>query len=93
MMKTDRRSLLRAGALVAATGPVVLRASSARAQSAVKNPVPEVQALFFDVFGTVVDWRTGVAREAERILKPMGYSLDWPAFAIRVARRIPAGDG
>ena len=55
MMKTDRRSLLRAGALVAATGPVVLRASSVRAQSAAKNPVPEVQALFFDVFGTVVD--------------------------------------
>ena len=81
MMKTDRRSLLRAGALVAAAGPVVLRASSVRAQSAAKNPVPEVQALFFDVFGTVVDWRTGVAREAERILKPMGYSLDWPAFA------------
>jgi 2-haloacid dehalogenase len=81
MKRINRRSLLRAGALVAATGPVVLRASSVRAQSAAKNPVPEVQALFFDVFGTVVDWRTGVAREAERILKPMGYSLDWPAFA------------
>jgi 2-haloacid dehalogenase len=40
-----------------------------------------VKALFFDVFGTVVDWRTGVAREAERILAPLGYSLDWLAFA------------
>jgi 2-haloacid dehalogenase len=45
------------------------------------NPLPEVQALFFDVFGTVVDWRNGVAREAEKILKPLGYSLDWLAFA------------
>jgi 2-haloacid dehalogenase len=81
MMRIDRRFVLRGGALVAATGPALLRASAARAQDAAKNPVPEVQALFFDVFGTVVDWRTGVARESERILKPMGYSLDWLAFA------------
>jgi 2-haloacid dehalogenase len=40
-----------------------------------------VKALFFDVFGTLVDWRTGVAREAESILKPLGYTLDWRAFA------------
>src|SRR5258708_15310557 len=40
-----------------------------------------VKALFFDVFGTLVDWRTGVAREAQSILKPLGYSLEWTAFA------------
>ena len=40
-----------------------------------------VGALFFDVFGTLVDWRAGVAREAERILQPLGYKLDWLAFA------------
>ncbi|MFL6796895.1 MAG: haloacid dehalogenase type II [Xanthobacteraceae bacterium] len=39
------------------------------------------QALFFDVFGTLVDWRTGVAREAEAILRPLGHQLDWLAFA------------
>jgi 2-haloacid dehalogenase len=39
------------------------------------------KALFFDVFGTVVDWRTGVARDAERILAPLGHKLDWLAFA------------
>ncbi|MCC6890773.1 MAG: haloacid dehalogenase type II [Hyphomicrobiales bacterium] len=39
------------------------------------------KALFFDVFGTLVDWRSGIAREAEAILKPLGYALDWPAFA------------
>ena len=37
--------------------------------------------MFFDVFGTLVDWRTSVAREAERILQPLGYNLDWAAFA------------
>jgi 2-haloacid dehalogenase len=40
-----------------------------------------VRALFFDVFGTVVDWRSGIAREAEALLKPLGHSLDWIAFA------------
>jgi 2-haloacid dehalogenase len=40
-----------------------------------------VKALFFDVFGTLVDWRGGVAREAETILKPLGFGLDWLAFA------------
>jgi 2-haloacid dehalogenase len=43
--------------------------------------VAGVDALFFDVFGTLVDWRTGVAREAERILSPLGHKLDWSAFA------------
>jgi len=40
-----------------------------------------IKALFFDVFGTLVDWRTGVARDAELVLKPLGYSIDWVAFA------------
>lgn len=40
-----------------------------------------VKALFFDVFGTLVDWRSGVARDAEMVLKPLGFSLDWPALA------------
>jgi len=44
-------------------------------------PLTSVKALFFDVFGTLVDWRKGVAREAKSILSPLGYSLDWPAFA------------
>ena len=39
------------------------------------------KALFFDVFGTLVDWRNGIAREAKIILEPLGFSLDWLAFA------------
>jgi 2-haloacid dehalogenase len=39
------------------------------------------KALLFDVFGTLVDWRTSIAREAEAILKPLGHALDWLAFA------------
>ena len=44
-------------------------------------PIPSVKALFFDVFGTLVDWRGGVAREAEHLLAPRGISLDWLGFA------------
>ena len=47
----------------------------------VEAPILGVKALFFDVFGTLVDWRTSVAREAERILNPRGHRLDWLAFA------------
>jgi 2-haloacid dehalogenase len=44
------------------------------------SPAP-VRALFFDVFGSMVDWRKSVAREAEKILELLGYKLDWLAFA------------
>jgi 2-haloacid dehalogenase len=39
------------------------------------------KALFFDVFGTLVDWRTSIARESEQVLKPLGVTADWLAFA------------
>ena len=39
------------------------------------------KALFFDVFGTLVDWRSSIAREAQAVLGPLGHSLDWLAFA------------
>src|SRR5438034_2302804 len=40
-----------------------------------------VRALLFDVFGTLVDWRGSIAREARAILSPLGVALDWEAFA------------
>ena len=85
MITSTRRRLIHATAALAAagaligSGPFALR--RARAQGAASQPMPDVKALVFDTFGTVVDWRNGVAREAERILKPMGYELDWLAFA------------
>ena len=42
---------------------------------------PAIKALFFDVFGTLVDWRSSIAREAQVLLEPRGVALDWPAFA------------
>ena len=40
-----------------------------------------VKGLFFDVFGTLVDWRGSIAREARALLEPRDYALDWLAFA------------
>ncbi len=62
-------------------GSAVLHKGSALAQTVPGSSKYGVKALFFDVFGTLVDWRTGVAREAEAHLKPLGYTIDWLAFA------------
>ena len=40
-----------------------------------------VKALLFDVFGTVVDWRSGVAREVEACFSARGHAVDAAAFA------------
>lgn len=42
---------------------------------------PEIKALVFDVFGTLVDWRTGIAAAAERELSPPRPGFDPGAFA------------
>ncbi|WP_047866669.1 haloacid dehalogenase type II [Rubrobacter aplysinae] len=44
-------------------------------------PAENVKAIFFDVFGTVVDWRGGVIREGERLGERHGLPVDWAAFA------------
>jgi 2-haloacid dehalogenase len=41
----------------------------------------DLRALVFDVFGTLVDWRGSIAREAEAVLAPRGVRVDWLAFA------------
>ena len=40
-----------------------------------------IRALVFDVFGTLVDWRSGIAREACAALAPLGHRVDCEAFA------------
>lgn len=80
-----RRTLLQSAASLIATGAVISSGfaenATVLAQAESSSSPSRVRVLFFDVFGTLVDWRTGVAREAEAILKPRGYSLDWLAFA------------
>jgi 2-haloacid dehalogenase len=39
------------------------------------------EALAFDVFGTVVDWRSTIIREGERLSGEKRLTVDWAAFA------------
>lgn len=43
----------------------------------------EIKALVFDVFGTVVDWRTSVGREVDALAAEKGWTVDGTAFADR----------
>lgn len=89
MTNLTRRNVLKGAAAVAAAGASVARAVFASpgeatdisAQAKPGVSLEGVKALVFDVFGTCVDWRSGVARDAERILTPLGYTLDWRALA------------
>lgn len=40
-----------------------------------------IKAVVFDVFGTVVDWRTSIIREGRALGKRKGIEADWEAFA------------
>lgn len=43
--------------------------------------LPDVDALVFDVFGTVVDWRSGVVRDGRKLGEAKELDVDWAAFA------------
>ncbi|MCH8013797.1 MAG: haloacid dehalogenase type II [Candidatus Dadabacteria bacterium] len=45
------------------------------------NNLSTVKALTFDVFGTVVDWRSSVIRECTELGKREGIIADWASFA------------
>ena len=83
MTRQSRRDFVLSGSAFALTWAVaeLVSFTSVSAQSKLEGQLKGVKALFFDVFGTLVDWRSGVAREAESILKPLGYALDWAGFA------------
>jgi 2-haloacid dehalogenase len=80
-----RRSFLKGATVVTVGGIVtcaaVLPPGPSFGQGVPGNSRYVVKALLFDMFGTVLDWRTGVARSVEATLKPRGYNLDWFAFA------------
>jgi 2-haloacid dehalogenase len=79
----SRREFLRLGS--AAAGLVTARIASLGAQNAAGGAggsgVGSVQALVFDVFGTVVDWRSSVIAEGEALGKAKGLKVDWAKFA------------
>lgn len=46
----------------------------------------EIKALTFDVFGTVVDWRSSIIREGQLLSASKGFAIDWGEFADRWRR-------
>ncbi len=78
----SRRQVVTAGIT---TGISALAASSLDAKTRESNDVVEslknVKALTFDVFGTVVDWRSSIIREGQLLGQRKGLDIDWAAFA------------
>ena len=81
-MNRQRRSFSSRFTLLAIFGALPGGIFAARhSHAATAAATSDVKALIFDVFGTLVDWRTGVARESRTLLEPLGHQLDWIAFA------------
>jgi len=84
--RVSRRELLQAGAaavagagMIRAGGADVLAGAQVRGSGDAR--MASVKALVFDVFGTVVDWRTSVAREVTALAKRKGVMVDGAKFA------------
>jgi len=81
----SRRAFLgvSAMAVVGSNAAVSGAAASAVAQSDARRggAAPTVKALVFDTFGTVVDWRTSVTQEVERLAQRKGLKLNGEQFA------------
>ena len=86
MATTSRRQFLQVGAAAMAGGELAPSRISAAAGSqgagrSNAQPGPPVKALVFDVFGTVVDWRTSVTQEVEALAKRKKLTVDGAKFA------------
>jgi 2-haloacid dehalogenase len=83
MRASSRRQFLKKGLSAAAISAGAARRVFAMTnqQADTKPFLTTVKALVFDVFGTVVDWRTSVGREVDALAKRKGLKVDGPAFA------------
>ena len=77
-MSVSRREFLQTGAMVMAATNVAHGQGGGGRTGA---PPMSVKALVFDTFGTVVDWRSSVAREIAALATGKGVTLDAPKFA------------
>jgi 2-haloacid dehalogenase len=86
--KLDRQGFLVAlGATVMTTPisePSAVPAGQATGNAKRVNPeLADVKACVFDIFGTVVDWRSSVIAEATSWGKARGLNIDWAGFTDR----------
>jgi 2-haloacid dehalogenase len=77
----NRRDFVTGALTVGGLSPLLALTATTEAQSRGSGPAP-ARILLFDTFGTVVDWRSSVAKEGERLGKAKGITnVDWHAFA------------
>ncbi len=76
---TRREFLARLGLLSGGLGLGLMPSISYGQQSVADS----VKALTFDVFGTVVDWRSSIIREGQMLSATKGFDVDWAEFADR----------
>ena len=78
----NRRTFLTAGSVTLLASTVSRLSGS---EGTVFQELPErlrgVRAMTFDVFGTVVDWRTSITKEGEAVGRRHGIQADWSSFA------------
>lgn len=78
----SRRRLLGAAARLSLLAPgLMLAGVPVRSSAAVNVAGGSLQALMFDTFGTVVDWRSSVIREGQLLSARKGYQVNWGEFA------------
>jgi len=79
----SRRSWLQTSVMGPVGAAVWQTAAHAASQGggATRPEFAMVKALVFDVFGTVVDWRTAVAREVEQLARRKKLTIDGAKFA------------
>lgn len=83
-MSVGRRRFITTGLTAFALADLGLLANkSAFAQEAgkIERVTGTVKALVFDVFGTVVDWRSSIIREGKLLTASKGLQVDWEKFA------------
>ena len=78
----NRRAFLAASSLSLTLVGMRSRAALARAQT-LSERVRGVRAMTFDVFGTVVDWRSSIIAEGRALGARKGIDADWARFADR----------
>jgi len=79
----SRREIVTAGLTTGAAAVAAAISLDAGAEESTdsRESLSNVKALTFDVFGTVVDWRSSVIREGQLLSERKGLDVDWEAFA------------
>jgi len=84
-LKLSRREWLSTSTAVVISGALMVsegeKVSAGQSVTERSSNIAGVKALTFDVFGTVVDWRSSIIREGQLLSESKGLNVDWAKFA------------